>query len=142
MAHGFVKAIKCKLLSHGTDAMKHRCWGDVVKATKFGPHLHVYMDSAIGSVKMARVFYFKEEDGLILHSDNIGNNLEGASFKSTMDSQGKEIKRMDDKRTSSEAHPTENLVEDPEVVIFEGSVMWDVSKFVKYMLRQHVGCCV
>jgi len=138
MGRGFVQAIRRKPLSHHTDAMQPRCRGDIVKAPIYGPHVHVCVDSAGDAVESRRRCNIEEEDGLIVHFDDVGNDELGVNRK-LIDSMGKEVIRMDGKGIIEEAHFSENIVELPVVVVVVERVVRDASESVKYTLRQHVG---
>ena len=136
MASSFVHAIKRKPLSHDTDAMKPRCRGDIVKGPKSDPHLRVCVDSAGDVGEMEREFYFKEEDGQIVHFDDVGNDKVDSRHT---DSLGKGVLWLDGKSIIGEAHFIKNLVEHPVVLVFDSSVVRDASELIKYTLRQHIG---
>jgi len=135
MAGCFVHAIKRKPLSHDTDAMQPGCRGDIVKGTKPGPDLRICVDSATYVVKMERGFDFKEEDGQIVHFDDVGNDE--VDNRHT-DSLGKGVLWLDGKSIISEADFIEDLVEHSKVLVFDGGVVRDGSELVEYTLRQHV----
>jgi hypothetical protein len=123
-------------MSHDTDAMKPRCLGDIVKGTKSGPHLCVCIDSAIDVVEMERGIDIKEEDGQIVHFDDVGNDEVDSRHTDR-----KGVLWLDGKSIIGEAYFIENLVEHPVVLVFDGGVVRNASEMVKYTLRQHVGRC-
>jgi len=115
--------------------MKPRCRGEIVKGTKSVPHLRVCIDSARDVVDMERGFDFKEEDGPIVHFDDVGNDeVDGRHT----DSLGKGVLWLDGKSIIGEADFIEDLVEHPVVLVFDGGVVRDASELVEDALRQHV----
>jgi len=133
MASCFVHAIKRKPLSQDTDAMKPRYRGDIVKGTKSGPHLCICSDSAIDVVEIERGFNFKEEDGQIVHLDDVGND----EVDRHTNNLGKGVLWLDGKSIIGEAHFIEDLVKHPVVLVSDGGVVRDASELVEYALWQH-----
>jgi hypothetical protein len=85
---------------------------------------------------MERGFDFKEENGQIVHFDDVGNDEVDSRY---IDSLGKGILWLDGKGIIGEAHFIEDLVEHPVVIVSDVGVVWDARELVKYALRQHVG---
>ena len=74
-------------------------------------------------------FDFKEEDGSLVHFDNIGNN------KVRVDNRDTRAWRrgwLDEKMRIGEGHFGENCIKHPVVPVFQGGVVRDASELVKY----------
>ena len=82
---------------------------------------------------MERGIYFKQEDGQIVHFDDVGNDKVDSRHTDSL----KGVLWLDGKSIIGEAHSIENLVEHPIVLVFDSSVVRDASELVKYTLRQH-----
>ncbi len=84
---------------------------------------------------MERGFDFKEEDGQIVHFDDVGNDEVDSRHT---DIPGKGVLWLDGKGIIGEADFIEDLVEHPIVLVFDGGGVRDASELVEYALRQHV----
>jgi len=100
--------------------MKPRCRGDIIKGTKSGPHLRVCIGSARDVVEKERRFNFEEEDGPLVHFNDIGNNEVDSRHT---DSLGKDVLWLDGKNIICEADFVEDLVEHAVVLVFDGGVV-------------------